>query len=274
MQDRECIAFLQWALPQLKRPWAGFRKVRGQLCRRIERRWRELALADTAAYRAYLESQPDEWAQLDALCPITISCFYRDTAMWEALASAVLPALAHQAHARGTHMLHAASLGCASGEEPYTLMLAWQFAVAPQFPALRLGITATDVVETVLARAQAACYPASSLKLLPLAWREHGFERVGDNWCLRERFRTGVTFFQQDLRAPLPPQRFDLMLCRNLLFTYFDVATQQSLLAHLCALLEPGGAFVIGRREQLPPDTTGFQPWPGGERQGIFRYQP
>jgi len=28
MQDRECVALLQWALPRLQRPWAGFRKVR------------------------------------------------------------------------------------------------------------------------------------------------------------------------------------------------------------------------------------------------------
>jgi chemotaxis protein methyltransferase CheR len=273
MQDRECVAFLQWALPRLKRPWAGFRKVRKQLCRRIERRWRELGLSDVAAYRAYLDSHADEWQRLDEFCPITISCFFRDTAMWETLAVEVLPELARRAHARGAHALLAVSIGCASGEEPYTLSLAWQFAVAPQFPALRFEVTATDIVETVLERARLACYPAGSLKLLPATWREHGFERQGKQWCLRARFRGGVTFLKQDLRETWPAQRFDLILCRNLAFTYFDTATQQALLAKMLAHLEPGGALVIGRRERLPEGVRALTPWPKAERQGIFRYQ-
>jgi chemotaxis protein methyltransferase CheR len=272
MQDRECVAFLQWALPRLKRPWAGFRKVRKQLCRRIERRRQALALADAAAYRAWLENHPDEWAQLDALCPITISCFYRDTAMWERLTSEVLPALARRALARGARALRAASIGCASGEEPYTLALAWQFAVAPLVPALPLAVTATDVVQAMLARAESACYPAGSLRLLPAAWRERGFERVGERWCLRERFREGVTFLRQDLREAWPEGRFDLMLCRNLAFTYFDLPTQRDLLARMLAHLEPGGALVIGRRERLPEGAAGLESWPGAERQGIYRY--
>lgn len=274
MQDRECVAFLQWALPRLKRPWAGFRKVRKQLCRRIERRGRELGLSGVAAYRAYLETHPGEWQRLDEICPITISCFYRDTAMWEALATHVLPELARSVVARGARGLHAASIGCASGEEPYTLVLAWQFAVAPQYPALQLVVTATDVVEAVLERARVACYPANSLKLLPSAWREHGFERVGERWCLRARFREGITFVRQDLREVWPAQRFDLILCRNLAFTYFDSATQQALLAQMRAHLEPGGALVIGRRERLPEDAGDLTPWLNAEGQAIFRYAP
>jgi chemotaxis protein methyltransferase CheR len=274
VHDRECVAFLQWALPRLGRPWTGFRKVRNQVCQRIERRRRALALTDVAAYRDYLEAHADEWRALDALCPITISCFYRDTAMWEALAAEVLPELARRALARGARALQAASLGCASGEEPYTLTLAWQFAVAPRFPGLALELTATDVVETVLERARIACYEAASLKLLPRAWREHGFEHEGERYCLRARFRAGVTFLQQDLRTALPERRFDLILCRNLAFTYFDIPTQQALLARLRAHLEPGGALVIGRREALPAEAGGLAPWPHAERQGIFRYRP
>jgi chemotaxis protein methyltransferase CheR len=274
VQDRECVAFLQWALPRLGRPWAGFRKVRNQLCRRIERRGHALGFGDVAAYRAYLESHPQEWPALDALCPITISCFYRDTAMWETLAATVLPALARAAGARGAAAVRAASIGCACGEEPYTLVLAWEFAVAPQFPALALEVIATDVVAAVLARARAARYPPSSLRLLPPDWRAHGFERVGADGCLRERFRAGVSFFEQDLRTATPPGEFDLLLCRNLAFTYFDEATQQALLARLRAALVPGGALVIGRRERLPAGAVDLAPWPQAERRGIFRCQP
>jgi chemotaxis protein methyltransferase CheR len=271
MHDRDCVAFLQWALPRLHRPWAGFRKVRNQVCRRIERRWRALALADVTAYRVHLETHPDEWRALDALCTVTVSTFYRDTAMWEALAADVLPELARQAVARGAPTLHAASFGCASGEEPYTLMLAWRFALAPRFPRLRFEITATDVVEPVLERARVGCYAASSLKLLPATWREQAFERVGERWCLRGPFRDGVEFVRQDLRDALPDRQFDLILCRNLLFTYFDPPIQRDLLARLLAHLRPGGAFVLGRRETLPAQAGQLTLWPNIRPQGTFR---
>ena len=55
MKNTECVAFLQWALPQLVMRWPGFRKVRRQVCRRIGRRLCELGLPDVAAYRACLE---------------------------------------------------------------------------------------------------------------------------------------------------------------------------------------------------------------------------
>jgi len=32
MKDADCIDFLEWALPRLGMRWAGFRRVRGQVC--------------------------------------------------------------------------------------------------------------------------------------------------------------------------------------------------------------------------------------------------
>jgi chemotaxis protein methyltransferase CheR len=93
MTDADCVAFLQWALPRLGRRWAGYRKVRRQVCRRVSRRIGELGLTSFAEYRKYLERDPDEWPRLDAMTNITISRFYRDRAVYDFLLSEVLPAL-------------------------------------------------------------------------------------------------------------------------------------------------------------------------------------
>ena len=61
MRNEECTAFLQWCLPRLDLRWAGFRKVRGTVCKRVARRIRALGLADVNAYRAYLEGHAEEW---------------------------------------------------------------------------------------------------------------------------------------------------------------------------------------------------------------------
>jgi len=49
VNDTDCTAFLQWALPQLDLRWPGFRKVRRQVCKRLKRRMNELCLDGFAA---------------------------------------------------------------------------------------------------------------------------------------------------------------------------------------------------------------------------------
>jgi chemotaxis protein methyltransferase CheR len=234
--------------------------VRRQVCRRIDRRVGELGLPGIAAYRAHLEATPGEWSHLDSLCHITISRFYRDRAVFDFLGRTVLPELAGDAAARGAP-LEAWSAGCASGEEPYTLALMWQLAVGPAFPAVALHVLATDADETMLRRAAAAEYPESALRDLPGRWRERGFTTQGGVYRLRARFLQPVTLRRHDVREPPPGGPFDLVLCRNVAFTYFELDLQRDVASRLAACLRPGGALVLGRRETLPEGSRGFSPW-------------
>jgi chemotaxis methyl-accepting protein methylase len=56
MEDKSCIAFLQWALPRLHLRWHGFRRVRRQVCRRIDQRIAALKLDSVKSYSFYLEN--------------------------------------------------------------------------------------------------------------------------------------------------------------------------------------------------------------------------
>lgn len=270
MKDPDCVAFLQWALPRLRLHWGGFRKVRRQVCKRIARHIDELGLPDLAAYRRYLDDHVAEWQALEHLCPITISRFYRDDDVCEFLGDALMPALAESVLAQGRPALRAWSVGCASGEEPYTLMLLWRLRVEPRFPSVSFSVLATDVVRAVLERARVACYRRGSLARLPPEWIDRAFERADrERFCLRAQFRAAVEFRREDLRRALPPEHFHLILCRNLAFTYYDAGLQRETLARLTARLLPGGALVIGRRESLPADVTGLCEW--AKVKGIYR---
>lgn len=269
MHDRDCIAFLQWALPHLRLRWAGFRKVRHQVCKRIDRRCWELGLSDVAAYRAYLTTQAAEWLILASLCRISISRFYRDRAVFDQLAQVVLPALAKSALTRNATELRCWSLGCASGEEPYSLNLIWQLALAARYPSLTCRIIATDADEHLLQRAKVGCYPASSLRDLPPQWRETAFVQRGAKYCLREEHRRGVEFQGQDIDVGQPTGSFYLILCRNLVLTYFEESLQRQMLKQIILQLHPGGALVIGQHEQLPAGVVGLQPWVS--QFGIYR---
>lgn len=272
MKDVDCVAFLQWALPRLGLDWHGFRKVRRQVCRRIGARMRELGLADAGAYRERLEADGAEWQTLARLCTIPISRFYRDREVFDCLGAAVLPALADPALRRGAQHLECWSAGCASGEEPYTLALQWRMTLAQRFPELGLRVLGTDVDATLLERARNACYRSSSLEALPAAWREQAFERRGKLFCLREDFRAGVELGEQDLLGDLPDRQFDLVLCRNMAFTYFSPDRSSLALERVAGRLRFGGALVIGVHEHLPAASAVFEPWPGCR--AVFRLRP
>lgn len=260
-KDSDCITFLQWALPKLKLRWPGFRKVRGQVCKRLRRRLQVLELDDLAAYQGYLETHPDEWAILDAFCRISISRFYRDHAVFDQLTQMVLPALAETVSRRGEPMLRCRSIGCASGEEPYTLNMIWQFVIQSQFPNLQLHITAIDADAGMLQRAQVGCYPRSSLKELPEDWRNQAFEPSNTNYCLKPRYQAGIHFVQQDIRQTQPDEAFHLILCRNSVLTYFDEALQKQVLANIVSHLTDGGGLVVGEHERLPDEHIGLEDW-------------
>ncbi len=271
MKDSECVAFLRWALPQLDMRWPGFRKVRRQVCRRLGRRLKQLDLPDLEAYRRLLERDPAEWSLVDAACSITISRFYRDRQVWEVLKESVLSQLAAQCIERGEKTLNCLSVGCASGEEPYTLSILWRLELSPRFPKLRLQIDALDIDAHVLERARRAIYSYGSLKDLPEAWREMAFEMVGAKFALRDSFREGVHFQQRDVRDGLPDDRYHLILCRNLVFTYYDLALQREFLTQLKQRMTAGGMLVVGGHESLPEEEVDFLPWPGAK--GIYRLE-
>ena len=112
VNDAECVSFLQWALPQMGFRWAGFRKVRRQVCRRINRRMGTIGLTRVSEYRRLLEEDRGEWDALYGMCHITISRFYRDRAVFDALREAVLPRAAKEVLETGGDEFRAWSAGC------------------------------------------------------------------------------------------------------------------------------------------------------------------
>lgn len=232
---------------------------------------RTLGMNEPAAYMAYLDAHPDEWTVLDGLCTISISRFYRDHRVFDALGDTVLPALAAQATTRTDHTVRCWSAGCASGEEPYTLSLIWDQRIRFQFPRAELAVVATDLDLTLLDRARVACYPRSSLRELPLPWIDAAFVRENDEYCLRDPWKSRVEFHRQDIRADHPSGPFDLVLCRNVAFTYFEESVQRRLVSRLAEQLSPGGFVVVGRHESLPSDAPFASYAPG---LGIYRRSP
>ena len=86
--------------------WSGYRRVRHQVCKRVARRIRALELTGLAEYRTYLIEHTAEWTELEALCSIPISRFYRDRAVFDTLGHEILPMAAERAASRTPAIVH------------------------------------------------------------------------------------------------------------------------------------------------------------------------
>lgn len=149
--------------------------------------------------------------------------------------------------------------GCASGEEPYTL------ALVKKRP--KLEIVATDADPHMIERARKAEYPASSVRELPAEERERGFEKIEGRFRLKPR--PEVSFSCEDVRETMPDGPFDLVLCRNFVFTYYDESLQREIAARMAERVAPGGALLLGHHERLPEGAPGWTVW--DDRQRIYR---
>ncbi|MGF1488164.1 MAG: CheR family methyltransferase [Prochloraceae cyanobacterium] len=260
MKNSDCVKFLKTTLPELQLRWPGFRRVQRQVCRRLKKRLKELGLTNFENYRSYLFQHPDEWSIVDSCCRITISRFYRDREVFAQL-SDILPRLVKLKSTSKNSTINCWSIGCASGEEVYTLKLIEHFCLSSSLNSL--DILATDLDRNMLSRAKLGCYQIGSLKELPLEWIDRAFfvELAPSNkdktifdyqYYLKPIFKEKITWKQQDIRKQMPNRSFDLILCRNLAFTYFAPILQEQIQKNLLARLVSEGILVIGQKESLP----------------------
>ena len=250
--------FLQEACPPLDLDWRRYRRRESR--RRVRERLRELGLADYAAYLRYLREDPQEADALPNRMRVTVTRFFRERATWQTIADSILPRLAAEAP---DGVLRALSVGCAGGEEPYSLTLVWLHWLQPRFPRHRLQVLATDIDEANLARAARGLYPPSSLREVPESIRETWFRpEPAGHLRLDPAAAALVSFRRCDLLSDPLPAGFDLVLCRYLAFTYFIGERRQAAAQRLRASLRPRGFLVIGRTENLDATTPGLEAWP------------
>jgi chemotaxis methyl-accepting protein methylase len=150
-------------------------------------------------------------------------------------------------------------VGAATGEEAYTLALLLAEACARD-RGNGFEVIASDLDSRSLEVARAGIYPREVLASVPPQLHSRYFRPEGSGVRVADGIRDRVHFARHDLVGPqLAPREAivassDLVLCRNVLL-YFDPSLRAKALARLAAVLEPGGALMIGSSETLPPQS-------------------
>lgn len=222
------------------------------LLRRVSRRLAVHGLSSVAAYAELLRASLQERDLLFKEVLIGVTGFFRDAPVWQLLQQEVLPGLVARQAAQGGP-LRAWVVGCSTGEEAYTLAIAFTEVVESLPPASRceLQVFATDLNADAIAIARAGVYPAAIAQHLSPQRLERFFvARPGGGWRVDQRLRDRVLFAQHDVTQDPPFTRLDLVCCRNLLI-YFDATLQKRLVPLLHFSMRPGGVLLLGSADTV-----------------------
>jgi chemotaxis protein methyltransferase CheR len=148
--------------------------------------------------------------------------------------------------------VRALSLGCSTGEEPYSLAMIWLDGAPGR--AAHLQIDAVDLSEAALEKARAGVYGEWALRALPEGLRARWFRRRRNRWHLADEVRHMVRFATANLADPLDGVwsrgPYDVVLCRNVLM-YFAPEAARAVMARIVRLLAPDGLLMLGHAESV-----------------------
>jgi chemotaxis methyl-accepting protein methylase len=225
--------------------------------RRIERRMGIHQIDKIATYVRFLQENPQEVRLLFKELLIGVTGFFRDPGAWEKLKTEVLPAILASS-AQG-QVLRAWVIGCATGEEAYSLAIVFKEAVEKFQPAqnITLQIFATDLDGDAIEKARAAVFPPNIAADVSPERLSKFFIQIEHGYRVSKAIREMVIFAPQNLIMDPPFTRIDLLSCRNLLI-YLSPELQKGLLPIFHYSLNPGGVLLLGKSETVGEFTDLF----------------
>jgi chemotaxis methyl-accepting protein methylase len=239
--------FLKEASTLIGLQWRPFLKK--GIKRKLERRIKEIGLKNFKDYFIKIKEELYERENISKILKITVSRFFRDREVFDRIETSLIPILIEN-YKRET--INIWSIGCASGEEPYSIALIWRNSVQKMWPTAKLSILATDIDENLINRAIEAKYQWSSLKEIPEEILKKYFKKENGFYLLDPSVREGITFRRHNIIRDELYKDMDIILCRNLAFTYFSKTCQIEILKKIGASLNSKGYLIIGKDETLP----------------------
>src|SRR5438309_1044280 len=143
-------ALLQYLKTSRGFDFTGYK--RSTLMRRVLKRM--AALKDVKSYgdyQDYLEVHPEEFPTLFNTILINVTSFFRDTAAWDYLGGKIIPRILKAK--RPGDPVRVCCIGCASGEEAYSIAMLLTEAMGDRVFRDRVKIYATDIDADALAHA-------------------------------------------------------------------------------------------------------------------------
>lgn len=219
-------------------------------------RMREINCSDFDEYYSKVCSKPDgivEWNILLDRVMVQETRFYRNPESLALFSNHLEKILQANKLQNESRPLNIWSVGCSSGEEPYTLAILCQEAMNKSNCSSSFGITATDISLPVLAKAREGIYNSRRLLDLKSELIDRYFNALdGNKFQIIDSLKKKVCFSMANLidtyKSPL--RNMDIIYCQNVLI-YFRKECKHIILDSLVERLTPGGLLVLGQGEAL-----------------------
>jgi chemotaxis protein methyltransferase CheR len=218
--------------------------------RRVAIRMRATHCHDAAGYCNLLRQSSQELDLLQKALTIHVSQFFRNPSMFDKLRQDVLPGLFSSCEKNGAGQLRLWCLGCANGEEPFSLAIILKEYFSKELRKVQAIIHGTDIDAETIRTARQGEYNEDRLKEVPADLKARYFRQDGSRFRLMPEIADMVIFLQGDITRTTEYVPNDLVVCRNTLI-YFTRHDQEKILHGVADILPTGGILVLGKSETL-----------------------
>ncbi len=218
--------------------------------RRIERRMSVHRIDKISSYVHFLQENPKEANILFKELMIGVTNFFRDPAVWEKLKTTVIPDYISKMP-EGS-VLRAWVPGCSTGEEAYSLAIAFKEAVEKMNPPDRLSLQvfATDLDNDAIETARKGIFPSNIAADVSAARLNRFFSTTDDGYRVITEIREMIVFAHHNTIMQPPFTKIDILSCRNLLI-YMDPLLQKKMLGMFYYSINNEGILILGSSETL-----------------------
>lgn len=202
----------------------------------------------------YEERGADEWLRVMDAFSVQETYFWRELSQINALTKTVVP----QWFERSVARLQIWSAACATGEEPFSIMIA---LLEAGFGHLPVSICASDASEAAIEKARRGIYRERSFRALPVELQQKYFRRVDQGWQLIPEVMQRVSFQRANLISAAEIGMLassPIIFCRNV-FIYFSPDSIRRTLSVFAERMPAGGRLFVGASESLLRLTNDFE---------------
>lgn len=218
------------------------------LTRRIKRRMVLQKSEGLKGYAGLLAKNPAELEALYQDILISVTSFFRNPELFESLKTHVFPRLAEGRSPQ--EAVRVWVLGCSTGEEAYSLGIAWAEFAEAAGSTVRIQIFASDLNARGIEQARAGVYPKSIDQDVSPQRLRNFFGEADGHYRVVRQIREAAVFARHNVLTDPPFSHVDLISCRNLLI-YLDPVLQKRVMPLLHYALNPDGALVLGSSESI-----------------------
>lgn len=213
-----------------------------QMRRRIDSLIARNKIKDYDDFIAAIKKDEKLFREFVNFLTINVSEFYRNTDQWAILDQKIIPKLI----SRYGKNLKIWSAACSTGDEPYSLVMAFSRYI----PLNQIHVIATDIDKEVIAKAKTGLYGSKSISGVPDDFKTKYFTRIGDSYQISDDIKRCVEFKERNLLKDDYEKDCHLILCRNVVI-YFTEETKDMIYRKFYSSLVDGGFLFIGSTEQI-----------------------